>query len=210
MRHTPPSSPLNDHPGALWRVAAIAWLLCVLAVGWHQWNFWQQGRVDMNVLALLPEDEQAPEVGLATRKLVDGISRQVMLLVGGEDWSDVRAATALLREQLPAGDSGLQEQPLADGVSMAAALDFYFPWRDRLLTPEQRQMLAASDTPALAQRALTALYQQRAGAAVRVGCGPVGAMGAMVGATRGAKPCSPARWSAVVAVRRAPLGSACL
>lgn len=162
MRHTPPSSPLNDHPGALWRVAAIAWLLCVLAVGWHQWSFWQQGRVDMNVLALLPEDEQAPEVGLATRKLVDGISRQVMLLVGGEEWSDVRAATALLREQLPAGDSGLQEQPLADGVSMAAALDFYFPWRDRLLTPEQRQMLAASDTPALAQRALTALYQPAA------------------------------------------------
>ncbi|MCT9812946.1 hypothetical protein N0K08_20140 [Acidovorax sp. Be4] len=164
MRHTPPSSPLSpsDRPGAWWRLAAIVWLLCVLAVGWHQWNFWQQGRVDMNVLALLPEDEQAPEVGLATRKLVDGISRQVMLLVGGEDWNEVRAATALLREKLPAGAAGLQEQPLADGVSMAAALDFYFPWRDRLLTPGQRQMLDASDTPALAQRALTALYQPAA------------------------------------------------
>ena len=164
MRNVLPNflSKTPEKPGVWWRLAAITWLLCVLAVGWHQWHFWQQGRVDTDVLALLPEDEQAPEVGLATRKLVDGISRQVMLLVGGEDWEQVRAATALLRAQLPAGGAGLQEQPLADETSMAAALDFYLPWRDRLLTPLQRQMLATSPVPQLAQRALATLYQPAA------------------------------------------------
>lgn len=151
-----------DRPGWIWRFAALAWLCVVLAVGWHQWGFWQQGRVDTDVMALLPHDEQLPEVQVATRTLVDGLSRQVILLVGGQDWQQVQQASRLIHEQLHAADTGLQPQSPADKVSMDRALDFYLPWRDRLLTHAQRQMLQNTDAAPLAQRALMALYQPAA------------------------------------------------
>ena len=39
---------------------ALAWLLVVAAIGWHQWQFWQAPRLDTDVFALLPQDEKAP------------------------------------------------------------------------------------------------------------------------------------------------------
>ncbi|MFP2910917.1 hypothetical protein ACLESD_38960, partial [Pyxidicoccus sp. 3LFB2] len=65
---------------------AILWALVVLAVGVHQVGFWRAARLDTDVLALLPRDEQAPEVDAATRGLADGAGRELVLLVGAPDW----------------------------------------------------------------------------------------------------------------------------
>lgn len=63
-------SSANTHaangPGRWWRLAALAWLVVVLAMAAHQWRFWQQDRIDTDVLALLPLNEQAPDVAQAT------------------------------------------------------------------------------------------------------------------------------------------------
>ena len=42
---------------------------------------------------------------------------------------------------------------------MQAALDFYQPWRERLLTPGQRALLSSTSDAALVHKALQDLYQ---------------------------------------------------
>jgi predicted exporter len=147
-----------------WRIAALLWLACVLFVAAHQWQFWRAGRLDTDVLALLPVSEQAPEVGRAGKLLAEGISRQVVVLVGAPDWPSAKRAAQLWRGALADAHA-----PLKPGASAAAAqagdalLQFYAPWRDRLLTPAQRRELEQGAPAAQVQRALALLMQPGAG-----------------------------------------------
>jgi len=141
-----------------WRIAGVLWLLVVLAMAAHQWFFWRDpGNLSTDVLALLPQDEHAPEVALATRKLADQASRQIVVMVGAPSWGEARRAAAAFRGAV--GGVGWREAVTADGGQLAHALDFYRPWRDRLLTAEQRARLQTASEPALAQAALGALHQ---------------------------------------------------
>ena len=45
-----------------WQVAAWVWLALCVVVAVHQWTFWRSGHFGTDVMALLPQDEQAPEV----------------------------------------------------------------------------------------------------------------------------------------------------
>ncbi|NMM80851.1 hypothetical protein B2J86_07885 [Acidovorax sp. SRB_14] len=147
-------------PGHLWRWAAIGWLLFVICVGAHQWRFWQQDRIDTDVLALLPINEQAPDIALVTQQMADQLSRQMVVVLGTAQWQDTRAAAQQFRDQL-AGQTHvpLREEAIARQTSMQAALDFYHPWRERLLTAPQREQLPKTSDVALVQQALQDLYQ---------------------------------------------------
>ncbi|MDZ5459467.1 MMPL family transporter [Azohydromonas lata] len=169
------SSPIQDgvarplgarRRGAGWPLLAALWLLLVLGVALHQWRFWQAGQLDTDVLALLPQDERAPEVELATRQLAERAGRQVVVMLGASDWEAARRAAAAWRAGLQAADAALQPQPLGDPAALAQALEFYRPWRDRLLTAAQRERLAQTPAASLQQAALAALYQP--GAAPRL------------------------------------------
>lgn len=142
-----------------WAIAALLWLVVVLGVGMHQWRFWQEGRLDTDVLALLPEDEQAPDVALATRQLADRASRRVVVLLGAPDWPAARAAAAAWRASVNAAHTPLKASVTSGESSPAALLDFYRPWRDRLLTSQQREQLPQTSDAALVQKALAGLYQ---------------------------------------------------
>ncbi|MBN8466337.1 MMPL family transporter [Corallococcus exiguus] len=137
---------------------AILWALVVLAVGVHQVQFWRSASLDTDVLALLPEDEQAPEVDAATRKLADEAGRQLVLLVGARDWPSAQKAadeaTRVLTES-----SDLLEPAVVDTSALEQAVDFYRPYRDRLLTPAQRKWLAHATPEELGGTALMKLYQ---------------------------------------------------
>ncbi|WP_226858523.1 hypothetical protein [Diaphorobacter aerolatus] len=130
-----PSSPADDahqdRPAStLWRAAALVWLLVVLAVAGHQWYFWSQGRIDTDVLALLPLDEQAPDVSLATRQLSEQLQRQIVVLLGTSQWEQTRAAAQTFRAALKTQTAArLKEEAIAQGSSMQSALNFYQPWR---------------------------------------------------------------------------------
>ncbi|MEY4561368.1 MAG: hypothetical protein RLZZ618_645, partial [Pseudomonadota bacterium] len=137
--------------------------VCVLAVGAHQWRFWHGAALNTDVLALLPENEQAPEVTLATRQLANGVSRQVIVMVGTPDWATTQAAMAAWRKSLQASGVPLKASTAIDAGALTRALEFYRPYRDRLLTPAQREQLASTASPVLLQRALSALYQPAAG-----------------------------------------------
>ncbi|PJI98644.1 putative exporter [Acidovorax sp. 69] len=156
-----PLNPVADTPpGWLWRAAAIAWLLVIIAVGVHQWQFWMHDGIDTDVMALLPVNEQAPDVALATEQLVGQMSRQVVLLLGAGEWAEARAAAQVFRQGLVIrAGTRLREDAIAQKTSMQAALDFYQPWRERLLTPEQRALLTGTPDAALVQKALQDLYQ---------------------------------------------------
>ena len=65
----------------------------------HQWTFWRAAHFDTDVMALLPQDEQAPEVGRATRQLADQVTRQVVVMIGAPDWAGAREG----RRRLAAG-----------------------------------------------------------------------------------------------------------
>lgn len=145
-----------------WRIAALLWLACVLAVAVHQWQFWTSGRLTTDVLALLPQSEQAPEVGRASELLAQRVSRQVVLLVGAPDWAAARRAAELYRGALAAAKAPLQAVDLRANAG-DAVLKFYAPWRDRLLTPAQRRELEQAQPGALVQRALALLHQPGAG-----------------------------------------------
>lgn len=147
-----------------WAVAAAVWLLLVLAVGVHQWRFWQKPAFNTDVLALLPENEHAPEVTEATRRLADRVSRQVVVLVGATDWVRTHVAVSAWRVAMAGHPSPLKPAPGLDTQGLSRSIGFYRPWRDRLLTAAQRVQL--HDTPASAwvQQALAALYQPAAGA----------------------------------------------
>lgn len=150
----------------LWRAAAALWLLCVLAVAMHQWQFWRSGRINTDVLALLPQSEQAPEVARAAQVLGGSVSRQVVVLLGAPDWDAARLAAAAWREALARQGAPLQPAKVDASASAEAVVAFYGPWRDRLLTPQQRRALQEAKPAALVQQALSQLYQP--GAAPRL------------------------------------------
>lgn len=141
-----------------WAVAAFLWLLVVTAVGVHQWHFWRGQQLNTDVLALLPENEQAPEITLATRSLSDRAARQIVVMVGGKNWADARNAAAAWRNGLAATGAPLAVTGAPGGAGMAASLDFYRPWRDRFLTPEQAARLRERPSATLAHSAVAALY----------------------------------------------------
>lgn len=147
-----------------WAAAAMVWLMLVVAIGVHQWSFWQQGRLGTDVLALLPQDEQEPAVAIATRKLADRASRRITVMLGAPDWPAAQAAAAAWRAGLAAAGAPLKLQaaPAQDGA--AALLDFYRPWRDRLLTNAQRELLMQARPADLLAGALANLHQPGASA----------------------------------------------
>lgn len=163
---TEPASPNEASPGSgrfarAWRWLALAWLLAVVAVGFHQWHFWQQSRIDSDVLALLPQDADDRVVADATRRIADASARQMVVLLGAETPEQAKAAEAAFRGRL---DALQRERKLPFEESESAedwfdtAREFYAPYRDRILTAEQRSRLSGTSGDALAEEALAALY----------------------------------------------------
>lgn len=147
---------------AIWRWLALAWLLLVIAIGCHQWMFWQQSRIDSDVLAMLPQDADDGQLADATRRIADASARQLVVLLGAADAEQAQQAQAAYLDALQA--SSLPFEPAGDAQDwFEQAQAFYAPHRDRLLTPGQRQRLRDEPTAALSESALAALY------------GPVGA-----------------------------------
>ena len=105
MRRDDATRPVRRLP---WQVAAWLWLAFCIVVAAHQFTFWRHAQFDTDVMALLPQDEQAPEVGRATRQMADQITRQVVVMIGAPDWASAQKA-AVAWEDLPPG-SRIEDQ----------------------------------------------------------------------------------------------------
>lgn len=135
---------------------ALAWLLVVAAIGWHQWQFWQAPRLDTDVFALLPQDDKAPVAQRAMRQLGEQGERRVVVMLGAPDWRGAQEAAARFDASVAAAHAGLRRA--GDGSVATQSLDFYRPWRDALLTDGQRAELRNPDTSTLATQALERLH----------------------------------------------------
>src|SRR6202000_3169135 len=113
----------------------------------HQWQFWKAARFETDIMALLPQDEQAPEVGRATRQLADQFARQVVVMIGAPDWAAATKAADAWQQALAAAKPPLKASTVDGDVAMSDMLAFYAPYRDRLLTPAQRAQLEHASTP---------------------------------------------------------------
>lgn len=146
------------------RWLAIAWLLVVVAVACHQWRFWQQSRLDSDILALLPQDADAPDVSAVVRRIADAGARDVVVLLGADSADRAKAAREAYRGELLQDDPAA---PLIEAKSFEgwfdAAQAFYAPYRDRLLLPSQRERLDATPASSLSEAALARLYGPMAG-----------------------------------------------
>ncbi len=170
----------------LWRWLAVAWLLVLVGLGVQQWQLWQsEARIDTDILALLPQDAHDRLLSDVTRRIADVTARQIVVLLGSADAAQTKAAEAAFRgtitpdaANVERGSAPLNETaPTAAGQSPALhaatpllreagtiegwfdqARAFYAPYRDRLLTTEQRQRLQSEPADGLAQSALAALY----------------------------------------------------
>jgi predicted exporter len=134
------------------RLLALLWLSGLLLAAIFLFlgrNAWQE-RVDTDLLSLLPKDEQRPVLKVALKALSAQGERQLALLVCTDDEAQTRQAAAVLRQAL--GASGL----IAQDTSLAFPGDFYFPYRQGLLTEADRAWLATPQ--AWKNRALTLAY----------------------------------------------------
>lgn len=143
-----------------WHWLGIAWLLLLLALGAQQWRLWsEQSRIDTDILALLPQDAHDRLLSDVTRRIADGSARQLVVLVGSTD------AAAAARGQA-AFAAAMAADAEADLLHPAGSIEgwfeqarkFYAPYRDRLLTADQRERLRQADAGALAEQALASLY----------------------------------------------------
>ena len=144
------------HSPAITRWLALIWLLVMLALAWHQWQFWRSPALATDIFAALPKDKQSAFADRALQQLAQANERRIVVLIGSPDWAQAQQAahafqTAMAAESMPF-------QPIENQVSFDDLLQFYEPWRDALLTNPQREMLAATDGQTLANRALQRLY----------------------------------------------------
>ena len=146
-----------------WQVAAWAWLAFCIVVGVHQFSFWRSTHFDTDVMALLPQDEQAPEVSRATRQMADQVTRQVVVMIGAPDRASAQTAAAAWEQSIAAAHAPLKASAMAGDDRLRDTLAFYAPYRDRLLTPAQRAQLEHAQPGALVQGALAALAQPGGG-----------------------------------------------
>ena len=146
-----------------WQVAAWLWLAFCVVVGAHQWTFWRAGHFSTDVMALLPRDEQAPEIDRATRQLADQATRQVVVMLGAPDWAGAQKAAAAWQQAVDGGHAPLKQSALAGPDALRDTMAFYAPYRDRLLTRAQRAQLEQAAPQSLVQNALAALAQPGGG-----------------------------------------------
>jgi predicted exporter len=146
-----------------WQAAAWLWLALSIVVAVHQWTFWRSAHFGTDVMALLPQDEQAPEVGRATRQLADQVTRQVVVMIGAPDWAGAQRAAAAWQQEADAAHAPLKQSALSGPDAMRDTLAFYTPYRDRLLTPEQRTQLEQAAPQSLVRNSLAALAQPGGG-----------------------------------------------
>ena len=105
-------------PSRWWRTLALLWLVVLMGVALHQWHFWQQGRVGTDVMALLPQDEHAPDVAQVTGQLSEQFARQLVVMLGAEDWSQTRAAAQVFHQHVLAGEFPLREAEVASTAAI--------------------------------------------------------------------------------------------
>lgn len=140
-----------------WRFAI--WLCLMLAASLWTLQLWQNGaKVQSDILAMLPHLQQDALTARALEQVESTLADQVYLALIAEDEPQAVAAATLLMEQLKTQHAAFTDIRSAD-IQMGEALgQFYFPYRFKLLTPEQTDTLSHDGLKHLIASATQQLY----------------------------------------------------
>lgn len=140
-----------------WRFAI--WLCLMLAASLWTLQLWQNGaKVQSDILAMLPHLQQDALTARALEQVESTLADQVYLALIAKDEPQAIAAATLLMEQLKTQNTAFTDIRSAD-LQMGEALgQFYFPYRFKLLTPEQTEALSHGGLERLITSATQQLY----------------------------------------------------
>ncbi|MFB2643529.1 MMPL family transporter [Shewanella bicestrii] len=135
------------------------WLCLMLAASLWTLQLWQNGaKVQSDILAMLPHLQQDALTARALEQVESTLADQVYLALIAEDEPQAIAAATLLMEQLKTQHTAFTDIRSAD-LQMGEALgQFYFPYRFKLLTPEQTDALSHDGLEHLIASATQQLY----------------------------------------------------
>jgi predicted exporter len=141
------------------RWMAAIWLAAVVLLGVHlAWRVHQGLTFRTDLMALLPRDEADPALQRVNDDVALSLSRRVAFLIGDPDRARARHAATEIAQALTA--SSLVEVFVPpSGLSRFADLGaLYFPYRDGLLSEDDRLRLLTGQAEALSVRALSQVF----------------------------------------------------
>ncbi len=119
-------------------------------------------KLETNILALLPPNETDVVVDRALDRFSDLLGRDVVFLVGADDFDSAKRIAARFAGQLKNSKGFDLVRFEVDPSYLAQTSDSYLPYRDGLLSTRMRNWLVAGDEGALVAAAQQALYSPAA------------------------------------------------
>jgi len=141
------------------RLIALIWLVVVIfAAGYLSARIYHGLNFRTDLMALLPQEEQNPELKQTNDAATKSLSRRVVILVGDKEKNAARAAATAISRQLVS--SGLFDISTAnfDKEQLRQMGTFYYPYRLGLLSDEDRELLQSNQGSEIAGRAMSQIY----------------------------------------------------
>jgi len=141
------------------RATAVIWLVVVALLGFNlAWRVHQGLTFRTDLMALLPRDEVDPMLQQINDSIAGSLSRRVAILVGDRDRDRARAAAADMTRALVAS-SLVEPLALSSGSRRFAELGaLYYPYREGILSEDDRHRLLDGKAEALKARALSQVF----------------------------------------------------
>ncbi len=136
---------------------AIVWSVLVLALCFHQLQFWRSNNLDSDVMALLPNTKHDVLESLANANMAKVATGHVVVLIGSKDSEAAKSAALIFDARIKKSTGLLRAQEMSEDDTQAA-LDFYARYRDHLLSPQQKKMLEQTSSESLQQSSMERLY----------------------------------------------------
>lgn len=136
---------------------ATTWSVLVLALCFHQVQFWKSNNLDSDVMALLPNTQHDVLVTRANENMAKAATGDIVILIGSKD-SEISKQAASHFDARIKKTTGLLRAQVTSEQDTQEALDFYARYRDRLLTSQQKQTLEQTTDEVLLQSSMERLY----------------------------------------------------
>ena len=140
------------------RQGLVIWLILLVAIAASGLWQWQRGaHIETDILALLPKVQEAPLTQAALTQVERQFGEQIYLAVLADSRAQAISAAHQLMAQLQQSAAFTQVRS-GDDASLQALGHFYFPYRLRLLTKSQQQLLQQQQLQPLLQSVQQQLY----------------------------------------------------
>ncbi|WP_335902438.1 MMPL family transporter [Shewanella algae] len=151
--------PERSRPRLSAPVGLLLWLgLLTLLILLGVWQWQQGGRIQSDILAMLPKVQEDPLAEAALKRMEQKLGNQVYIGLIAKDKPQAIDAGKQLQSALEKEQGAFKRVRSAEADSFSALGRFYFPYRMGLLSDSQRQQLASGELTPLIQNAQQQLY----------------------------------------------------